>query len=46
MSKFRTSDYLTYGFWLETTTKDGEIASYDIVQTFARSSLPASARPW
>ena len=34
------SDYLTYGFWLDTTTKDGDIASYDIVQTFARSSLP------
>ena len=34
------SDYLTYGFWLDTTTKDGEIASYDTVQTFARSSLP------
>ena len=35
-------DYLTYGFWLDTTTKDGEVASYDAVQTFARSSLPLS----
>ncbi len=34
-------DYLTYGFWLDTTTKDGAIASYDTVQTFARSSLDA-----
>ena len=32
-------DYLTYGFWLDTTTKDGAIASYDTVQTFATSSL-------
>ena len=36
------SDYLTYGFWLGTTTKDGEIASYDTVQTFATSSLPTA----
>ena len=35
-------DYLTYGFWLSTTTKDGAIASYDTVQTFATSSLPTS----
>ena len=35
-------DYLTYGFWLDTTTKNGDIASYDTVQTFAMSSLPAS----
>ena len=35
-------DYMTYGFWLDTTTKDGEIASYDTVQTFAMSSLTAS----
>ena len=28
-------DYLTYGFWLDTTTKDGAIVSYDAVQTFA-----------
>ena len=35
-------DYLTYGFWLDTTTKDGEISSYDAVQTFAMSELPAS----
>ena len=34
-------DYLTWGFWLDTTTKDGAIASYDTVQTFATSSLPA-----
>ena len=36
------SDYMTYGFWLDTTTKDGAIASYDTVQTFATSSLTAS----
>ena len=36
------NDYLTYGFWLDTTTKDGEISSYDAVQTFAMSELPAS----
>ncbi|MCY4496164.1 MAG: hypothetical protein OXC14_02675 [Rhodospirillaceae bacterium] len=35
-------DYLTYGFWLDTTTKDGAIASYDAVQTFATSSLAES----
>ena len=35
-------DYLTWGFWLDTTTKDGEIASYDTVQTFATSSLPTA----
>ena len=33
------SDYLTWGFWLDTTTKDGAITSYDTVQTFARSNL-------
>ena len=32
-------DYLSYGFWLDTTTKDGDIESYDTVQTFATSSL-------
>ncbi len=36
------ADYMTYGFWLDTTTKDGAIASYDAVQTFATSSLTAS----
>ena len=36
------ADYLTYGFWLDTTTKDGAIASYDTVQTFATSSLDAT----
>ena len=36
------SDYLTYGFWLDTTTKDGNVASYDTVQTFAMSSLDTS----
>ena len=41
--KVGDSDYLTYGFWLDTTTKDGDITSYDAVQTFARSSLPATA---
>jgi hypothetical protein len=33
------ADYLTYGFWLTTTVKEGAIASYDTVQTFATSSL-------
>ena len=37
------ADYLYYGFWLDTTTKDGEITSYDTVQTFAMSNLEASA---
>ncbi len=36
------ADYLTYGFWLDTTTKDGAIASYDTVQTFATSNLAAA----
>ena len=36
------ADYMTYGFWLDTTTKDGAITSYDTVQTFATSSLEAS----
>ena len=36
------ADYMTYGFWLDTTTKDGAIASYDMVQTFVTSSLPAA----
>lgn len=36
------SDYLSYGFWLDTTTKDEAIASYDTVQTFAWSSLDAT----
>ena len=36
------ADYMYYGFWLDTTTKDGEIASYDTVQTFAHSSLAAT----
>ena len=36
------SDYMTYGFWLDTTTKDGAVTSYDIVQTFATSSLDRS----
>ena len=31
-------EYLTWGFWLKTTTKDGAIASYDTVQTFAMAS--------
>ena len=35
-------DYLTWGFWLDTTTKDGSIASYDTVQTFAMSKLPVA----
>ncbi len=36
-------DYMHYGFWLETTTKDGAVSSYDTVQTFAFSSLPDAA---
>ncbi len=28
-------NYLYYGFWLDTTTKDGKVTSYDAVQTFA-----------
>ena len=28
------TNYLYYGFWLDTTTKDGKVASYDAVQTF------------
>ena len=38
------ADYLTWGFWLDTTTKDGEITSYDTVQTFAKSSLEVDER--
>ena len=33
------ADYLTWGFWLDTTTKDGAITSYDKVQTFVMSKL-------
>ena len=29
------TNYLYYGFWLDTTTKDGKVTSYDNVQTFA-----------
>ena len=36
------TNYLYYGFWLDTTTKDGAVTSYDAVQTFAGSGLPAS----
>ena len=36
------TDYMTYGFWLDTTTKDGKVTSYDTVQTFATSSLGES----
>ena len=28
------TNYLYYGFWLDTTTKDGKVTSYDTVQTF------------
>ena len=35
-------DYLTYGFWLDTKTKDGNVSEYETVQTFAMSSLDAS----
>ena len=37
-------DYMHYGFWLDTTTKDGAVSSYDTVQTFAFSSLPEDQR--
>lgn len=40
--KVPDADHLTWGFWLDTTTKDGAIASYDAVQTFASSSLTAT----
>ena len=33
------ADYMTYGFWLNTTMKGGAVDSYDAVQTFATSSL-------
>lgn len=36
-------DYLTYGFWLDTKTKDGNVTEYETVQTFAMSSLDPSA---
>ena len=35
-------DYLTYGFWLDTKTKDGNVTQYETVQTFASSSLDPS----
>ena len=36
-------DYLHYGFWLERTKDaDGVVTSYDEVETFAESSVPAS----
>ena len=35
-------DYLTYGFWLDTKTKGGNVSEYEAVQTFATSSLDAS----
>ncbi|MDE0332984.1 MAG: hypothetical protein OXL41_14085 [Nitrospinae bacterium] len=38
------ADYMYYGFWLDTTLKDGATSSYNTVQTFAGSSLPADAR--
>ena len=38
------ADYMHYGFWLDTTTKDGAVSSYDAVQTFAFSSLPEDRR--
>ena len=33
------ADFMHYGFWLSTKTKDGAVSSYDTVQTFAFSSL-------
>ena len=36
-------DYMYYGFWLATKTKDGAVTSYDTVQTFAMSNLNESA---
>ena len=40
--KLPDQDYLTYGVWIGTTTKDGAIVSYDTVQTYAMSSLDVS----
>ena len=39
---FFLSDFLYYGFWLDTKTKDGAITEYEKVQTFAMSSLTES----
>ena len=36
------SDYLHYGFWLEKTTDEDGIVTYNEVETFAGSSAPAS----
>ena len=38
------ADFMHYGFWLKTKTKDGAVSSYDTVQTFASSSLPVDRR--
>ena len=36
-------DYLSYGFWLEKTTDADDVVTYDEVETFASSSIAASA---
>ena len=38
----RDSDYLHYGFWLRKTTDDEGAVTYNEVETFAGSSVPAS----
>ena len=37
------TDYLNYGFWLMRTTDADGVLTYDEVQTFAGSSIDASA---
>ena len=38
----RDDDYLHYGFWLKKTTDDDDAVTYNEVETFAGSSVPAS----
>ena len=38
------SDYLHYGFWVKKKLKDGEVAEYQDVQTFAGSSLAVTTQ--
>ena len=38
----RDADYLHYGFWLRKTTDDDGAVTYNEVETFAGSSVPAS----
>ena len=40
----RDEDYLHYGFWLKKTTDDEGAVTYNEVETFAGSSVPASGR--